>query len=218
MKILDVPQSGSIAGQTSSRNRFGQYRRTRAVPVNPNTLAQQNARGVLSGLSATWKTISEAAKDAWTAWAAEHPVLDSLGQSVVLTGHQAYIKINSALTQAGLDNITTVPTSAGIDTPSATVVVGTAAALSVTIDQEFDPSTLVVETSPPRSKGVTFNADYRITTVNLAPALDDPILSAASLTARWGLLAAGQRFFVRMWAITPTGERSPYGNLVITLT
>ena len=35
MKILDVPQSGSLGGQTSSHNRAGQYRRARRSPVQP---------------------------------------------------------------------------------------------------------------------------------------------------------------------------------------
>src|SRR5206468_836067 len=97
MKILDVPQSGSQAGTTSSRNRYGQYRRSRATPVNVNSTAQQAARNRLSAESEAWRGLTDIQREAWNSFADEHPQTDSLGQVVTLTGHQMFVGVNSAL-------------------------------------------------------------------------------------------------------------------------
>src|SRR5439155_109028 len=95
MKILDVPQSGSVAGVTSSRNRFGQYRRTRATPVNPNSTFQGAVRARLSVNSAAWRALTAAQRAGWNDLAASMTRTDSLGQTYSLTGFQSYCSVNN---------------------------------------------------------------------------------------------------------------------------
>ncbi|MCS1409234.1 MAG: hypothetical protein M2R45_02414 [Verrucomicrobia subdivision 3 bacterium] len=56
-KFLGIPSSGAQGGQVFSRNRFGQYTRTRAVPVNPNTPKQREARASLACCAAAWREL-----------------------------------------------------------------------------------------------------------------------------------------------------------------
>lgn len=94
MKYLGPPQSGSRADITASRNRYGQYFRERAVPVNPMTSRQSNIRSQLTAASIFWKTLSTAQKSDWQSFSDAHPVANSLGETITLTGQAAFVKVN----------------------------------------------------------------------------------------------------------------------------
>jgi hypothetical protein len=218
MKILDVPQSGSVAGVTSSRNRFGQYRRTRAVPVNPNTSRQQDARNRLSDFSAGWRALTDVQREAWEAYALEHPVTDSLGQSNTLTGAQVYVGINSLLATAALAAVSTPPAGAAPDAP--VLDVSSTDTDSFTLDVTPDPVTaghaLIVESSPPLSAGRSFNADFRV--LEVAAAASSGTVDDVMLAARWGTLAVGQKFFFRARLVKANGAVSAFGATSAVLT
>lgn len=93
--------SGSLNGSTFSRNRFGPYVRTRAVPVNPNTAYQVALRAVFAALVTRWtETLTDAQRDAWTLYAANVPVVGPLGDPQYLTGQNWYIGCNTPRLQA----------------------------------------------------------------------------------------------------------------------
>ena len=89
--------SGSVAGTVFSRNRGGTYMRTRAIPTDPNTVDQQNVRAILATQSQGWADRTAAERAAWENWATQNPVTDVLGAAIVLSGHQAYVRLNSRL-------------------------------------------------------------------------------------------------------------------------
>ena len=62
-------------------------------------------------VSAAWQTLTSAAQAAWTGFAAGYPIVDALGQSVVLTGHQYFVGVNTSLLNAGQDMILTPPSN-----------------------------------------------------------------------------------------------------------
>lgn len=121
MKILDIPQSGSIGGQTSSHNRAGQYRRNRRTPVVPTRTPKQGIlRSRFTNASSLWQSIGPALQAAWTSFAAGYPVVDSLGQSIVLTGQQFFVAVQTTLLNAMQLMLTNVPTNTtvfAVDTP-----------------------------------------------------------------------------------------------------
>jgi len=86
--------SGKLAGNVYARNKGGAYTRNWVKPTNPATTAQQNQRNTLSLKSAAWRNLTDTQRNSWKSWAEDNPILDRLGQSVVLTGAQAYTKIN----------------------------------------------------------------------------------------------------------------------------
>lgn len=108
--------SGSIGGTVYSHNRYGAYTRNRAIPTNPNTVAQQNARSRLSTHSAGWQTLTASQQLSWKAWANNNPVTNALGAQQVLSGQAAYVQINTRLSQAtdtaiAIPPLTPAPTS-----------------------------------------------------------------------------------------------------------
>lgn len=90
-KYLGETKSGSEAGTTYSRNTYGQYSRRKAIPVNPNTVAQRRLRGFFSNASQAWKLLTAEQQGMWNSWAQLHPVKDKLGMSITLKGNVAFI-------------------------------------------------------------------------------------------------------------------------------
>jgi len=90
-----VQMSGSIAGNTFARNRFGNYARSRTKPVNPKSTNQVLVRGVLANLSARWsQTLSAAQRAAWNLYGSSVAMKNRLGETVYMTGYNHYIRSN----------------------------------------------------------------------------------------------------------------------------
>ena len=218
MKILDVPQSGSVAGQTSSRNRFGQYRRSRAIPVNPNTTAQQASRDDFSAASQAWRGLTQAQRDAWAAFAATRPRTNSLGQTIYLTGHQTFVSLRSLMAACGLTLPTVPPAGASPVITSFSLSDETAAAFEAVALPNPVPATTAYQfqSSPPLSPGREFNGDFR--TVSIVAAAAVPELAVTNLTAKWGTLAVGQKFFLRVRPVSVAGGEGAWVTATTVLT
>ncbi len=101
--------SGSVGGTTFSRNRGGAYMRRRAIPVDPNTSFQQNARARLATLSQNWQDLTAANRQAWLEWARQNPNVNALGNQFTMSGQQAYISLNARLLLASASIISVPP-------------------------------------------------------------------------------------------------------------
>lgn len=206
MKVLGPPMSGSESDKTASRNRFGQYLRKRATPVQPRTSRQIVVRERLATLSAQWSLLGESVRNQWDTYAAAHPRTDSLGSTVTLTGHQMFVGFNGALLNAGLATRDVPP--AGPD-PDAPVLVVTNREQSSVDLGGFSLTTgdvLVVSASRPVSAGRTFNGDYRF--VLAQPGAATPVTSvamAAVLEAKFGAVPVGKKVFFEAYVINANG-------------
>jgi len=128
--------SGSMRGITASHNKGGLYFRGRTVPTNPNTARQQAMRSIVGGLMQSWSMqLSEAQRQGWRDYAAAVPVLDSLGQSMNLSGVNWFVKCNVSSAQitsqgvtpaTNINNIFDVPTifNTGVAVQDVTVFEG----------------------------------------------------------------------------------------------
>lgn len=197
MKYLGDPRSGSYQGMTASRNRFGQYMRTRAAPVQPRTTFQLNQRARMVTNAANWRTLTNAQRYAWATLGASISRTDALGQTYTLNGFMAFCSVNNNKLDAG-DAAITDPT--GVLTPAdlTTVTVTlTAAAFSVayTATPLAAGTRIFAWVSPQKSAGITFNGDYRLLSVSAAAAAS-PLVLTALYTARFGIPVVGQRIFM----------------------
>lgn len=100
--------SGSVGGVTYSRNRYGAYKRNKAMPVNPRTALQQVVRNNFTTLSQLWNTLTAAQRTAWKEFA--DSLILSPGQNR-LDAMPEFIRCNAARIQAGLSTITAAPTT-----------------------------------------------------------------------------------------------------------
>lgn len=212
MKILDIPRSGSYQGITSSRNRFGQYVRTRATPVNPSSTFQQIVRARMSVNAAAWRTLTDGQRAGWEGLGLQMTRTDSLGRSYYLNGFGAYCSVNNNQLAAGNTVLADAPAYLTPSTITGATVTLTAAAFSVA----FTPTPpgagqrLFAYTSPQRAAGRSFEADYRLVFVSAAAAASPAVLTA-SYAARFGTPVVGNRVFMQ-FHIYQAGFRSgPYG-------
>jgi hypothetical protein len=197
MKVLDSPQSGSRANVTASRNRYGQYFRTRATPVNPRSGFQGAVRARLSAASAGWRTLTSAQRAGWAALGLMLTRTDSLGQPYTLTGAQAYASVNNVQGAAGNAALTDAPALVTPEAVATLAVTLTASSFSLAYTPTPLPTgeRLFVYLSPQRSAGRNYESDLRLTHVSAAAAAS-PANVLAAYTARFGVPIVGQRIFV----------------------
>ncbi len=113
MKITPAlgPMSGKLGGIVASRNRGGAFFRRKSVPVNPNSLRQQAVRSIMTGLVGYWgETLTPTQRDNWKTYADNTPYTDVLGQTITMTGQNAFIANNVARQQAGQAAVLNAPT------------------------------------------------------------------------------------------------------------
>lgn len=88
--------SGSIAGNTFARNRFGYYVRARTKPTNTHSVKQEFIRAIISYLSEYWHGVLDVdERAAWAVYAAAVLMKNKLGESINITGFNHFIRSNS---------------------------------------------------------------------------------------------------------------------------
>jgi hypothetical protein len=196
MKILDVTQSGSLGGNTSSHNRYGQYRRRRATPVNPRSTSQGVVRARMSLNAAAWRTLTDNQRAGWRDLGAEITRSDSMGQTHTMTGFNCYCMVNNNKLAAGDSVLTDAPAVTTPTPPTTVTITLTSAALSVA----YTPTPLAAGTrlftycSGQLSAGRLFNKNVRLLAVSAAAAASPANLFAA-YSAKFGVPVTGQRVF-----------------------
>lgn len=197
MKFLAEPRSGSFQGLTSSRNRFGQYVRSRATPVNPSTSAQAAQRSRLSVNAAAWRALTNTQRTGWADLGLSMSRTDSLGQTYTLTGFQAYCSVNNNLAFAGTALISDAP---ALSTPSG-LLTATLTGTTSTLSLAYTATPLatgvkaLISASPQRSAGRTFEEDFRYIFTTAAAAAS-PANIFTSYQTKFGTPVSGNKIFV----------------------
>ena len=217
MKVLDVPKSGSQANTVASRNRFGQYLRTRAMPTNPRTGPQSDARQRLTSAAAQWADLTPAQRAGWEDCAKRFPKTDSLGQQIFLSGFQQFVRSNSALTFVGkpmqLNPLADNPFGNAAIYP--TVTAGTTPEFTFTYMFILVTQMLVVDVSGQLSQGVSYCSDYRNLAIQ-AGGPPTPIDELVKYQGKFGALIAGQKIFFRSRVLNECGVYgAPYYSTAI---
>lgn len=199
MKILDVPQSGSVAGVTSSRNRFGQYRRSRAIPVNPNSSFQGTQRARLAAAAAAWRDLTSVQRAGWNDLASGFTRTNSLGETYNMTGFMCYVSCYANCAAAGVSVLSDAPSLSTPSTPLTATITLTAAAFSIA----YTPTPLgtgirmFTYVSLQRSAGRAFENDFRLLQVSAAAAAS-PVNAFSAYQTRFGTPVVGNRVFVAL--------------------
>jgi len=90
-----IQMSGSLAGNTFARNRYGNYVRARTKPVNPKSTNQVLVRAVMATLTARWsQTLTAVQRTAWNLYASSVSMSNKLGETIYLSGFNHYIRSN----------------------------------------------------------------------------------------------------------------------------
>lgn len=213
MKILDIPRSGSYAGTTSSRNRFGQYVRNRRSPVQPiGTGRRAFIRAAFGAASVAWAALTSDQQAAWDSFAEGHPVTNSLGATVVLTGHQMFVAVGTQSQNIGSGLPITPPDTT--DTPAlsaVTLVADDTPTVTVGFTASTAAASCLIAFSPPLGPGRRFPTRFWQASVASTTGAAQTVVSAGAYVAEFGTLTVGNRIFVKItpvnaeaWTGTPT--------------
>lgn len=215
MKFLDVPQSGSIAGTTHSHNRAGQYTRNRRSPVQPvGTGRRAFIRSKFGAASTSWSTLTSAEQAAWTTYADGHPITDSLGQSIKLTGHQMYVAVNTQLQNCAQAQSSVPPVDATVFAPVLTVFTAVASTGVVTITMSVSGGAadfILVAFARPQGSGRSQVSAYWQADVLPGNSVGNAT-EGTKVVAQFGALVAGQRLFLKL---TPVNQYGVTGTPLI---
>jgi hypothetical protein len=206
MKFIGPPSSGSVNYETYSRNRFGQYIRNRSVPVQPRTPAQIAVRGYLTEATKKWAELTEAQRDAWHQWAQTHPKTDQLGQTYVMTGHQAFVGASVTAQMAGLDPVVTPP---DFWAPPVGLITAITNALSVTFNPPGDGDFIFIYASGLLKPGINFVGKlpflHKIAFEDTSPLNLKPIWQQ-----KYGTYVGGYKIVIRACYVKNGVDHGPY--------
>lgn len=187
--------SGSVGGSTYSHNRFGPYIRNRAVPTNPQTASQLQARSRFGNLSQTWRTLTAAQRLAWNTQAPTVILVDALGQQYSPTGQQYFVGLNANRILLGLAQATTPPAqqTAAVITSASFTAVGATGVVTVTFAPAIAASSFYeLLGAAPQSAGRTFFGRSQFKHLATLTNTDtSPYVATAAYAAVFGGLAVG---------------------------
>lgn len=221
--------SGSQGNTTASHNRYGSYVRNRTIPVNPNSTAQQDVRSGFASFTKTWRELTESQRTGWADLAAQIPILDPQGQSIVLAGNSTFMRYNLARRAVGASELQDPPP---LDTPpqvttatlTATDAAPGPAALTVAYSALDGTANnfLIVRASAPRSVGKTYVSRgemKQITSVagDAASPLDIQTAYEAVYGTSWEL-QPGMEIVVELVGVSENGLMGSTFRAVATIT
>jgi len=210
-----IQMSGSMAGNTFARNRYGNYVRSKTVPVNPNTTRQQVVRSIIADLVVEWsQTLTAAQRTAWNLYADSVEMLNKLGESIKLSGFNHFCRSNAAIVQAGLTYVAGGPTIFELPEADPTFAVAISAGsqqVSVTFDDGADWAKevgggLLISVGSPQNPHVNFFAGPYRYAGKVAGAASPP--SSPATIAVPFVCTADQRVWVRARIVRADGRLS----------
>ncbi|MGO8925329.1 MAG: hypothetical protein ACLQU3_00175 [Limisphaerales bacterium] len=211
MKILDVPQSGTIGTMVSYKTRFGQFRRRYVVPRDPQTSLQVARRKAMGRARFLWRTPTDAQRAAWNAAAHGARTQPRLNQSGALTGYLLFVKINCNRALVGQPLVLDPPDAPQFDPNPVRQLLITNRngefALKLRVSGKPAQFVVVLGTKP-RSAGVSYVDHFTILDV-----LPEPVRGLSDITdlyvGKYGVLRAGSRVFIRTFQLIDGWEDLP---------
>jgi hypothetical protein len=204
--------SGKLGGHVFARNRGGAYARTKVTPVNPQTLAQQDARIRLAAFSQQWRGLTQEQRDAWNASVTDFGRTDIFGDLRNPTGKNLYTLLNINLLNAGQSPIDQPPLPSAVESFTIQSVSADLSALTfdVTFDSGTAGSTILVYATEGVSAGVAFVKNRYRLIGTLAGNAASPANVYTDYVAKFGIPAVGSKIFIAFRGVNnTTGQVSP---------
>lgn len=213
---------GKLNGHVFSKNRNGNYVKTKTNPINRHSTAQSAVRAFFSTLTKGWRSLTAAQRASFNTAVENFRKQNSLAESIVLTGHQLYIALNRNLQTIGSAVITAAPAVTTIaPITSASVVADVSDATQVLTYAPAIPAgqKMIVEATRPLSAGKNSNSqDYKKIGVYVtADASPLDITSAYEAVFGTGWKVAGQKVFYRIKEVGTTSGISTVPSYINTI-
>lgn len=229
--IDGIPVSGSTGATTYARNRSGAYQRRRVKPVNPNSTRQQSVRNSFIAAVNAWINLSALERSGWDTYADQTPWFNRAGQSIRMTGQNAYIRVYVWDDQNGLTPPVLAPglfTTGAIDLALGIATYDVSAnTINISVDAPTVANSFQVEdgrlqflVSAPSNPSRNFHPGLfqRIGKATIGAVPASPVTSGAKPSPY--VYQAGQLIWVKCRGCTPDFILSPevlLGPIVVTI-
>jgi hypothetical protein len=161
-------------------------------------------RAAFGQSSNAFSGLTDAQIAAWTSYAEAHPITDSLGQSVKLTGHMMFVSISTQLQNISQAISSDPPTSSTVGALSSIVVsLDDTPTVMIALQNSDVDGYVLVAASRPVSAGVTFMKTFTQLAV-IQPGGEGQDITDVYV-AQFGTLTAGQRVFVKLTPVNSSG-------------
>lgn len=200
--------SGRLGAVVASHNRSGSYIRNGTIPVTSTTSYAMAAKSRMTECTQAWQLLTAAQQTAWAQWAQTNPTTNKLGQSITLTGHVAYIGMNTRLLRAGVAKISDPPM---IPAPAPLTSMTFAADIGAgEVEATFAPSPLPANTGLSmwgcvcESPGINYVQNLLRHLAYAGPASETPYAMEGLFTGRFGTLQVDQVLHVAIGTVDRT--------------
>ena len=214
--------SGSIGGLTFSHNQGGLYTRARSIPTNPASSRQQIVRNAMPSAQVAWRALTESVRTEWRNYAQGTPIVNSLGDSIILSNLAMFLRQYVSRAQNGVAQITTAPPTPGLAELSPVTV--TRHLAQSAFDFAFNNGDAwatvvggymaVYQSAPFKAVNNFFKGPYRLAG-HVAGAVVPP--TSPFFVASLYPVESGQRFFFRVIAVDAEGRMSANQTLFLDI-
>ena len=210
---------GKLGGQVFSKNKSGNYVRTKTTPTNPQTVYQSMARALFASISANWSGLSDAVRASFDAAVPDWKRTNIFGDLTELTGKALFQRLNNQAQSAGLPAVLTVPTK--ITMPDAIVTDGVIdiSSTDITLTDAYATAgiNVVIMATPPLTQGTKF-VKNRLRQIYSVDAGSYVAADAyAAYVEKFGAPTAGDNVYLGIKYVAPTGQVTPMQTIKATV-
>jgi hypothetical protein len=168
------------------------------LPVQPRTPKQVAARAIFSNLAAQWRGLTTAQMAAWKNFANSFTVVNSLGQTINLTGTQAFVKVNCVNNLLGRATVLIPPALPAFIALTVTALAAAAGtpAMTLTGTTPAAGTTFMLYSSGQISPGVSYNNQWKF--IGACPTFSSTANILAQFEAVFGAPIAGKKVMVKV--------------------
>ncbi|MBA7661150.1 hypothetical protein ES703_69163 [subsurface metagenome] len=100
--LFSEDAKGSVAGLTFTHTSVGNVVKRKSKPVKRSEPYKQSNRARVGYLSRKWGDLTDGQRTSWKAWAQDHPQPDGFGGTFIMSGINAFVKLNFNAMRLGL--------------------------------------------------------------------------------------------------------------------
>lgn len=217
--LFVVDGRGKSNGHVLSKNRGGNYIRTKVTPSNPRTTFQMGIRGIFASISSAWSGLTESNRLSWNGAVNLFTSTDIFGDIRTPSGKALFQKLNQNLLNVGLPLLTSAPEPTTVPFADVTGATGDASASTLFIASDGDTtgSKLIVFATAPLSQGTSFVKNKLRAIAVIDGDAGAPLSVGTEYIARFGALTEGANIYVGVKVINAVGQASPLETVKVVV-
>lgn len=200
-----VDMRGKLGGHVHSRNRSGNYTRTKVTPNNPQTSYQTTVRNRLGTQSSAWSALTAAQRQAWNNAVDDFSRTNVFGDKVRPSGKNLYASLNNNLDSVGVAAVLVPPLPEAVEPISGvSITISLAGTYAVAYTGTTAASDIQIWATTGLSQG-TSNANNKF---RLVEAIDGAVASPYDMKTafdlRFGAPTLGTKVFIKLVVVNST--------------